>query len=124
MDREIFPPGLLKETLKTLQLLCPVMETNRSIWPLRAAQAGNYDLEMGIVASRDLHQYFFWRDRLNTLRSSVGILSPLGLKQWWYDRRNLSQWITIWLGISAIFLTVLFGLIQSVTGILQVTLPH
>ncbi len=46
--------------------------------------------------------------------------TPQTLTQWWFDRRNGVQWYTFWVAISVFCLTMIFGLIQSITGIMQV----
>ncbi|KAL1839858.1 hypothetical protein VTJ49DRAFT_1044 [Mycothermus thermophilus] len=45
---------------------------------------------------------------------------PRGMRQWLHDRRDMGQWWNYWFIVMGLTLTVLFGLIQSVTGILQV----
>jgi hypothetical protein len=44
---------------------------------------------------------------------------PATLYQWWYDRRKRREWATFWVAFLVLVLTILFGLIQSITGILQ-----
>jgi ABC-type Fe3+ transport system permease subunit len=45
---------------------------------------------------------------------------PRTMAQWWHDRRNGVQWYTFWVAVMVLALTILFGLIQSVEGALQV----
>lgn len=45
---------------------------------------------------------------------------PRTLAQWWHDRRNGVQWYTFWVAVLVLVLTILFGLIQSIEGGLQV----
>ena len=45
---------------------------------------------------------------------------PATLRQWWHDRRNMERWWQFWMVVVGVSLALLFGLIQSVTGILQV----
>jgi uncharacterized protein YneF (UPF0154 family) len=43
---------------------------------------------------------------------------------WLWDRRNTVQWCTFWLAILVIALTLLFGLVQSIEGGLQLYLAY
>jgi hypothetical protein len=45
---------------------------------------------------------------------------PKTIRQWWYDSRNGVQWYTFWVAVLVLVLTVVFGLVQSVEGGLQV----
>lgn len=45
---------------------------------------------------------------------------PKTLTQWWYDRRNGVQWYTFWVAAFVLLLTIVFGLIQSIEGAIQV----
>ena len=72
------------------------------------------------IASREKKSYIYWRERLLNISERYERSKPSSFLQWWYDRRDMGQWWTFWLLITGIFLTVLFGLIQSITGILQV----
>jgi hypothetical protein len=44
---------------------------------------------------------------------------PANIAPWWYDRRKKVQWYTFWVAILVLILTIMFGLIQSITGIIQ-----
>lgn len=46
---------------------------------------------------------------------------PVRVKQWLHDRRDSNIHYAFWFIIAAIALTLIFGLVQSITGILQVT---
>lgn len=69
--------------------------------------------------SLDIKDYPFWGDKLVTLHEAYRKAKPTSLKQWWQDRRDSSQWTTFWLAVVAILLTLMFGLIQSITGVIQ-----
>lgn len=45
---------------------------------------------------------------------------PKALPQWWNGRRKKVQWYTFWAAILILVLTIVFGMIQSVNGIMQV----
>jgi hypothetical protein len=42
------------------------------------------------------------------------------VQPWLHDKRDRDRFYTFWLAVAAIGLTLLFGLVQSVTGVLQV----
>jgi Ni/Fe-hydrogenase subunit HybB-like protein len=42
------------------------------------------------------------------------------MRQWILDKRKPNQRYTFWIAVIALFLALVFGLIQSVTGIIQV----
>jgi len=87
--------------------------------PMRNAAEGDVEMGLGEPPTRDIDEYHFWRDRLVTLYEAYRKAKPTSLKQWWHDRRDSSQWTTFWLAVVAILLTLLFGLIQSVSGVIQ-----
>lgn len=64
--------------------------------------------------------YPYWQDRLLMMEEAFEKTNPRSVFQWWYDTRDMQKWWTFWLAAAGIFLTVLFGLIQSVTGIISV----
>jgi Ni/Fe-hydrogenase subunit HybB-like protein len=45
---------------------------------------------------------------------------PNTLSQWWHDTRDSSRRTTFWIAVVGVILAVIFDLVQSVTGILQV----
>ena len=69
-------------------------------------------------APLSLANFDHWRDRLLELHL-VFVSPPVGLSQMWADRRNPLQWYTFWLAVIILVLTIIFGIISSVTGILQ-----
>ena len=69
---------------------------------------------------RVLDDYQYWQERLQIIIEAYNKSEPKALPQWWYDRRNKVQWYTFWIAALILVLTIVFGLIQSITGILQV----
>lgn len=69
---------------------------------------------------RQFEHFKYWRDRLVILKQVFDESRPSTLSQWWNDRRNGAQWYTFWVAILVLLLTVLFGLVQSLEGALQV----
>ncbi|KAK4169589.1 hypothetical protein QBC43DRAFT_308020 [Cladorrhinum sp. PSN259] len=130
----LFPPGLIEETIKTLALLFPSSDTETKQWldkippstPGSAGEPGD-EIDMRITQcgrlktdERRIDRFRFWRDRLVMLKQVFDEAQPKTIRQWWYDSRNGVQWYTFWVAVLVLVLTVVFGLIQSVEGALQV----
>ena len=122
ISREFLPAALLDETLATLNLLVPHSKADCTKWLI--AEIGSAGLDPDILyretADRNKAGYLYWREKLLGLSEAFDRSKPSNLIQWWHDRRDMGQWWTFWLVVAGVFLTVLFGLIQSITGILQV----
>ncbi|KAK4221171.1 hypothetical protein QBC38DRAFT_492589 [Podospora fimiseda] len=132
----LFPPGLVQETLKTLALLFPSSDRETKQWldgvvaspGKRGADNGEAaEIDMRITQcgrlktdDRQIDCFSFWRDRLVMLKQVFDEAQPKKIRQWWYDSRNGVQWYTFWVAVMVLVLTVVFGLIQSVEGALQV----
>ncbi|KAJ5404356.1 hypothetical protein N7509_004227 [Penicillium cosmopolitanum] len=114
-----YPPGLVDETLATLALFFPKGDKETERWYKKQGNADELDksilrrpkVDMGIK------EYRYWHDRLVILKTEFDESRPSTIAQWWNDRRDVSQWYPLWVAIS---LTVLFGLVQSIEGALQV----
>jgi hypothetical protein len=65
--------------------------------------------------------YKYWGRRLAELKEAYDGHQPRIPLQVWRDDRHVVQWWTFWIAALVLFLTSLFGLIQSITGILQIT---
>lgn len=80
------------------------------------------DLELAMAKNTvfQLNQYPFWHERLQQIQDLYDKKTPSGLAQWWFDRRNRVQWATFWVAFLVLLLTIIFGLIQSITGVMQV----
>jgi hypothetical protein len=87
-----------------------------------ARHKADLDIEMGAIepSTRKVQQFPYWRDRILLLRDAYDNAEPRDVKTWWYDKRNRFQRSTVLFAVIVLILTVLFGLIQSVTGIMQV----
>lgn len=68
--------------------------------------------------------YPYWHDRLSVIKSAYDESEPKALAQWWNDRRKKVQWYTFWVAVLILVLTIVFGMIQSVTGIMQVYVAY
>ncbi|KAF4447354.1 hypothetical protein FALBO_16953 [Fusarium albosuccineum] len=70
--------------------------------------------------SRLYQDYPVWHQHLAYVHEVSKNQGDWSLKRCWYDDRDESLWWTRWALIAAVFLAILFGLIQSITGIIQV----
>lgn len=123
--KSLLPDGVSAETLQTLALLLPSADVETQRWFLKVAATIDLDgwaIRCGKLRSdrRQIEKFRFWRDRLVTLKQVFDEAQPKTLSQWWHDRRNGVQWYTFWVAILVLVLTIVFGLIQSVEGALQV----
>ncbi|KAJ5808587.1 hypothetical protein N7474_009856 [Penicillium riverlandense] len=118
----IFPPGLLEETAQSLSLLFPSSNLKCQRWLRKARRREDIDLEAGLLpaTSRTITQYPYWGRQLLELRDEYDRTEPTTVKQWIADKRNPNQRYTFWIAVVALALALVFGFIQSVTGILQV----
>ena len=124
-DSSIFPDGLADETLRTLSLLFPQSDSSFTRWYRRWPMASSLDTQLTRLGylktdDRQIERFRFWHDRLVVLKQVFDEATPQTLSQWWYDRRNGVQWYTFWVAAVVLSLTLVFGLIQSLEGALQV----
>ncbi|EGX91775.1 hypothetical protein CCM_05932 [Cordyceps militaris CM01] len=121
----LLPCGLADETLRTLALLIPSSDPATRTWFTRQANYPDLDKRASRYRrlktdDRQIEKFPFWRDRLLMLKQVFDEAQPQSLSQWWYDRRNGVQWYTFWVAVLVLILTIVFGLIQSIEGGLQV----
>lgn len=116
--------SLISETLSTIDLLIPLTNPECNSWLARELQTWGLDRNINHRDPLNLNKtrYTYWKDRLLDIEATFQRAKPRSIFQWWYDRRDMQQWWGFWLVVVGIFLTVLFGLIQSITGIVQVVL--
>jgi len=121
----VLPEGLAEETLRTLALLCPASDHETRQWISGLPDHGRLDKRVNQCGrlktdSRRIDRFAFWRDRLVMLKQAFDEAQPKTMRQWWYDSRNGVQWYTFWVAVMVLVLTVVFGLVQSIEGALQV----
>lgn len=123
MTRAIYPQKFINETIKTANLFNGDGDSPLRKWSRLGWRETTVDLEMGFgePASRKIDSYLYWRERLVALHEAYQQAKPRSLKQLWQDKRDSPQWWTFWLAVLVILLTLVFGLIQSITGIIQIT---
>ncbi|KAI1338582.1 hypothetical protein F5Y15DRAFT_386313 [Xylariaceae sp. FL0016] len=127
IQRTVFPPGFIDETLRTLALLLPQNDTSVQSWVQTQIKDNELDpllLECGSLPThkRRYESFQFWHNRLVILKQALDDSRPQTMWQWWHDRRNGVQWYTFWVAILVFIVTIFFGLIQSLEGALQVYL--
>ena len=128
LDRSVFPEGLTQETLKTLALLFPQNDRKTRRWLERQIKSKGLDnslLKCGKlgVYQRQFDKFSYWHDRLIILKQTFDETTPKNIRQFWYDRRNGMHWYTFWFAIIILLIvTLLFGILQTVVGALQVAL--
>jgi hypothetical protein len=125
VKHQLFPEGLLEETLRTLSLLFPPHDTDTEKFFQELDRSTVLDKQLTQCRQLQLDQrrietYRFWHDRLVLLAQAFDQSRPATLSQWWHDRRNGVQWYTFWVAIVVLFLTIFFGMVQSIEGALQV----
>ncbi|KAI8624665.1 hypothetical protein F5Y19DRAFT_307294 [Xylariaceae sp. FL1651] len=127
VQRQIFPPDFIEETLRTLSLLLPQNEKRTQVWI--QSQIEDYDLdpllaECGSLGTheRRFENFNYWNNRLVILKQALDESRPRTMSQWWHDRRNGVQWYTFWVAILVFLVTIFFGIVQSLEGALQVYL--
>jgi hypothetical protein len=120
-----FPPGLIQETIYTLALLLP--EHNREVKKWYRKQQLRFQLDESAIKcgplptdARQVNKFEYWHDRLVILKDAFDEAEPVTVTQWWYDRRRRVQWYTFWVAALVLALTVIFGVVQSVEGAMQV----
>jgi hypothetical protein len=125
MRDRIFPQGLVEETLRTLALLLPCHDKKVKKW--YRSQNLRFALDENAIKNtplktedRQLDKFEFWHDRLAILKDVFDDAEPNTIAQWWQDRRRRVQWYTFWVAVLVLILTMLFGVIQSIEGGMQV----
>lgn len=126
----VLPQDLLYETLQTLALLLPRAKRDSKDWFGKvqrrypdALDAKVSDLAL-LPGGRSQRSYSYWHERLSIIQKAYDDSEPKTLRQWWNDRRKKVQWYTFWVAILILMLTIIFGMIQSVTGIMQVYVAY
>lgn len=120
--RELYPDGLLEETEETLDLLFPTKNIKDSKRTRRLRDKDDVDIEAArdLPPSMTISHYKHWGDRLALVQQAYDTARPRRGRQWWYDRRNRVEWATLLVAIIVFIMTLVFGIISSVTGIMQV----
>ncbi|KAF8531199.1 hypothetical protein BDD12DRAFT_810907 [Trichophaea hybrida] len=62
----------------------------------------------------------FYGTRLEALKEALSSAKKVSTKQLWFDRRSRQAWFTLWVAVVVFVLTVIFGILSSVTSVMQV----
>jgi len=125
VKHQLFPPGLLEETLRTLALLFSPHDSATEKFFHALDDTTVLDKQLTCCAplhlrERQIEKFEFWHDRLVMLKQAFDQSRPATLSQWWHDRRNGVQWYTFWVAIVVLFLTIFFGMAQTILSAMQV----
>ena len=118
-------PELLKETIRTLDLLLPRTPATSHFLRKQGLSYSQFHYEDSKYLSEtvDLSEFQYWRHRLTQLQAIFN-RPPTTLKAMWFDRRKPLQWMTFWLAGIITILTILFGLISSYAAFKQTELAQ
>ena len=122
--RTLLQHDLIEETLRTLALLIPSHDARSRRWFREKQRVKKLDPRAGsyrssIASTRQIDKYHYWRDRLVILKQTFDDSEPNTIASWWYDDRKKVQWYTFWVAALVLLLTVVFGLIQSISAVVQ-----
>ncbi|PSN66368.1 hypothetical protein BS50DRAFT_610987 [Corynespora cassiicola Philippines] len=125
-EDSMLPKNITEETIRTLALLFPqTLDPSTRQWYRKISTHMSLDPQLFLcgklkTANRQIETFSFWRDRLVILKQAFDDSHPQSFSQWFHDRRNGVQWYTFWVAMVVLGLTLLFGLIQSIEGAIQV----
>ena len=122
--RTLLKDDLIDETLRTLSLLIPSNNSQSRKWFKRRQKRWSLDSKAGSytalsASARQIEKFHYWRDRLVVLKQAFDESEPNTIASWWYDDRKKVQWYTFWVAALVLLLTIVFGLIQSISGVVQ-----
>ncbi|KAH7333287.1 hypothetical protein BKA65DRAFT_403715 [Rhexocercosporidium sp. MPI-PUGE-AT-0058] len=120
------PKELVEETIRTLALLLPGSNGRPNKWYEKRRKGHEHELDpvagtCGFLnaSNRRLENFKYWGLRLAILKQAFDDSEPKNFWHWWRDDRKKVQWYTFWIAVLVLVLTVVFGLIQSVAGVVQ-----
>ncbi|KAF5707945.1 hypothetical protein FMUND_10810 [Fusarium mundagurra] len=129
MTAELLSQNFVAETMCSILLFFPtgsrleeynerfLPQGGRERWLNRLINKDSQEVEV----TRLFQDYPVWHQRLAYILEISKNPTDWSLKRLWYDDREESLWWAKWALITAAFLAIIFGLIQSITGIIQVT---
>ncbi|KAJ9613508.1 hypothetical protein H2200_003450 [Cladophialophora chaetospira] len=119
---QIFPPGFLEETKRTLSLMIPTSADKPTrVWFKSEQRKRRIDPGCGECrhlksSERHLGDFEYWKDRIIIAKEVLDEHQPRGILQVWRDNRNPVQWWTFWIALVVFALTI----VACVEGALQV----
>ncbi|KAF5240694.1 hypothetical protein FAUST_4220 [Fusarium austroamericanum] len=129
LTSKFFKEDFINETVRTVHLFLPGTPHGYSssqylTWFHEHGEIKSWQRSLASLntptVSRLYNEYPVWNQRLAWVLEASKNQPNMGIKRIWQDDRDLSLWWTRWALITAVFLAVVFGLIQSITGIIQV----
>jgi len=121
--RAVIPVTVLNETILSLNLLFPHWDPLTEDFMRQHEQSFHLDGPFDDSHPLHLSDFDHWRNRLLELHQ-IFHAPPVGWTQIWADRRNPLQWYTFWIAIIILVLTIVFGVISSVTAIIQTYIAY
>lgn len=115
---EIIPHAVIDEYTKSMNLLFPSWDLKTQRFLRKRDQTFGMEAPVDYPGSLYLSDFHFWRDRLSILFTEFSSPPP-SMTQLYHDRRNVLQWYTFWFAVLIVGLTVIFGLISSITACLS-----
>jgi hypothetical protein len=97
--------ALLKETIKSLNLLFPRNDPRTRA--LLRHHREDFQVTGPFEGPRTLNllEFTYWRDRILELHEEIYLSPPASWAQLWRDRRNPQQFWTFWIALVILFLT-------------------
>ena len=122
LNSNLFPDGFLDEVGRTICRFFPTdgLKDARRARKLQEKYVVDLEAQITHQETSQLRDYKFFGERLALIKNAYDLTKPRKLKHWWFDRRNRAEWWTLLIAITVFLLTLVFGIISSVTGILQV----
>ena len=120
----LLPKVLVDETIRSISLLVPPVLGEPNPWFQQQRKKTLIDAQAGVCdrlnsSERQIEKFMYWRDRLVLLKRTFDDAEPRNVSQLWWDDRKKTQWFTFWVAVLVFIMTVFFGVIQSVAGIVQ-----
>ena len=120
----LLPKLLVDETMRSISLLIPPILGKPNPWFQQQRKKNQIDAQAGICdrlnsSERQIEKFVYWRDRLVLLKRTFDDAEPRNVSQLWWDDRKKTQWFTFWVAVLVFIMTVFFGVVQSVAGIVQ-----
>lgn len=120
----LLPKALVDETIRSISLLIPPVLGVPNQWFQQQRKNNLIDAQAGVCdrlnsSERQIEKFAYWRDRLVLLKRTFDDAEPRNVSQLWWDDRKKTQWFTFWVAVLVFIMTVFFGVVQSVAGIVQ-----
>lgn len=111
-----------------MELLFPTTTTRRTKNKRARRYARGYeaDLEafLEVPEKFKVSTYPIFGSRLASIQRKYNDSRPRTLSQFWWDRRNRSEWVALWIAVFTFLTASVLGIISSVTSIIQVILAE